>query len=260
LNKVNLFSVDRAKQLATKLGFQNTPEELSDVDFRWKKASPIPSTLEMDIVSRNFEKKVDWASDPTYLAKKDLPGQAAAVTEAKTLLRLLDLYKDDVATGEARVSYLRASGSSYTSVLSLSEADFVQVDVFRTPINNQYQILRTKPKEGNMRIIFSGKNTKEDRVVGMKVSYFPIDYETYETYPLITAAEAWQLLQAGRGYVAQLEKGVTEVVVRNVELIYYDSETPQHYLQPVYMFTGDKNFVGYVPAVRPPNSSNSSSN
>jgi len=30
---------------------------------------------------------------------------------------------------------------------------------------------------------------------------------------------------------------------------YFDSVVPQHYMQPVYVFEGDGNFVGYVPAV-----------
>jgi hypothetical protein len=42
------------------------------------------------------------------------------------------------------------------------------------------------------------------------------------------------------------------VKVRQIELGYFDSFEPQTYAQPVFVFTGDDNFVGYVQAVRAP--------
>ena len=43
--------------------------------------------------------------------------------------------------------------------------------------------------------------------------------------------------------------GVKQAVVRNVSLAYYDSVIPQNYLQPIYVFEGDGNFIGYVSAI-----------
>jgi hypothetical protein len=41
-------------------------------------------------------------------------------------------------------------------------------------------------------------------------------------------------------------------VVRAMSLGYFeDWETEQEYYQPVYVFTGDDNFVGYVQAIDP---------
>jgi hypothetical protein len=63
------------------------------------------------------------------------------------------------------------------------------------------------------------------------------------------------MLQQGGGFVAKLDEGISDVTVRNVFLAYYDPDTPQSYLQPVYVFTGDKNFAAYVPAVLNPSQS-----
>jgi hypothetical protein len=252
LKKINLFSVDEAKKLAAQLDFVLQPDILSDTAYKWKRTSPFVATLEMDITSHNFYKKLDWSSDPTFLSSKALPTQSGAATEARTALRKYGLLQDDMATGEARVSFLRGVGSGYTTVPSLSEADFVQVDVFRTKIDDVYPIVRTNPSMGNARIIFSGKTGKTDRIVELEYNYFPVEYESFETYGLISPARAYQLLQEGSGFVASLDKGVSDVIIRNVYLGYYDSIDPQYYLQPVYIFTGDKNFVAYVPAAMMP--------
>jgi len=67
---------------------------------------------------------------------------------------------------------------------------------------------------------------------------------------LRTIQQAWEELKAGKGYIAQIDNGVSEVTVRKVELAYFDSFEPQKYMQPVYVFSGDNNFVGYIQAVK----------
>jgi hypothetical protein len=123
--------------------------------------------------------------------------------------------------------------------------------MFRSPHKDLYPFVTSSPKQGLVRVIFSG-NPRSGRVIQVKYNYFPIDYTAVETYPLKTTAQAWQELQDGKGYVADVDISVSEVVVRKVELAYFDSFDPQSYAQPVYMFTGDNNFVGYVQAVRDP--------
>jgi hypothetical protein len=39
------------------------------------------------------------------------------------------------------------------------------------------------------------------------------------------------------------------VVIRDITLQYYDPDTAQQFMQPVYVFTGDPDFTAYVPAV-----------
>jgi hypothetical protein len=84
----------------------------------------------------------------------------------------------------------------------------------------------------------------------MEYNYFPADYTTVETYPLRPIDQAWDELQAGKGFIAQLDAGVSDVTVRKITLGYFDSFEPQKYMQPVYVFTGDNHFVGYVQAVK----------
>jgi hypothetical protein len=39
------------------------------------------------------------------------------------------------------------------------------------------------------------------------------------------------------------------ITIKKMFLAYYDPDEYQPYLQPVYVFVGDNDFVGYVPAV-----------
>jgi len=82
--------------------------------------------------------------------------------------------------------------------------------------------------------------------------YFPVEKEIFGTYPLKPVTQAWNELQQGQGYIANLGQNEDgQVTVRKVYLGYYDADTPQHYLQPIYVFEGDKSFFAYVPAVEP---------
>ena len=165
-----------------------------------------------------------------------------------------------MATSEAKISFLRASSTSYIPAVSLSEADFIQVNIWRSPIRETYSLVRPDPLQGNAHFIFSGSRDTNSSIVQADFTYAPIDYERFETYGLIAPQTAWQTLQAGKGFVAHIDAGVQQATVRNVYLAYYDSDTPQRYLQPVYVFVGDQNFFAYVPAVTvsavvPPNQS-----
>ena len=64
-----------------------------------------------------------------------------------------------------------------------------------------------------------------------------------------TSAQAWEELKAGEGLVASEHQAREEIVVRRITLGFFDSLEAQTFLQPVYVFEGDNNFVGYVAAV-----------
>ena len=154
----------------------------------------------------------------------------------------------DLDPNSSKISYLKARGRSFTSAVSLSEADFIEVNLFRKPILDEFVAMTANPDQGLVRsILGSGDNVTG--IVNMEYSYFPVDYESKESYPLKSPAEAWKELAAGEGYVARVDLEAEKIVVRRLELGYFDSYSPQEYLQPIYIFRGDDDFVGYVPAL-----------
>ena len=80
-------------------------------------------------------------------------------------------------------------------------------------------------------------------------SYWPIDYNTLVTYSQNQRSGVAGVAGRRRIYTPASETQV--ITVRNIYLAYYDSISPQTYLQPVFVFEGDGGFIAYVPAINP---------
>lgn len=248
-NKASLLAVDHAQKQAAALGFVFPYEQISQTILRWRKTNPLPATLEIDVVTGDATMKVDWASNPSFFVDSTLPSETTATVQAKSILKQADLLPADMATGAANISYLRAAGAEYLPAPSYSEADFIQVDLFRTPVDTRFRILGPQADKGNARIILSGSKQDDQKVVGVEYRHRDVEYDRFETYPLISTAQAWNMLQSGQGHIASVSTPETaQVVVRNVVLGYFDPQPGQLYMQPIYIFIGDNGFMGYVPA------------
>ena len=71
-------------------------------------------------------------------------------------------------------------------------------------------------------------------------------------YPLKSIQAAWEEFQKNQGFIANLgQNDKNEIIIRKVSLSYYDADKPQHFLQPIYVFEGDRNFIGFLPAIDP---------
>ncbi len=242
-----LLALDKAKETASALGFVFQPERMETELYRWRRTDPIPATFEMDIVHRTSILKVDWSTAIGLLEKKMIPTPSQLTSEIRTLLRGADMLADDVATSTPQLTYVKALGGETRVANSISDADFVQADLFRTTPDGRRGVTAF-PNKGVIQILFSGSREQGERILHLESNYYPVIWTQAETYPLRPAQEAWQALQAGEGFV--ISKGAVDAaVVRTVELAYYEPATPQNFYQPVYLFTGDNGFQAMVPAL-----------
>lgn len=247
----NLLALDRAKEKARKMGFASQPEKINGTTYRWTNPSTPPTTLEMDINLGNFHLRYQFEDDQELLTQKNLPTNEVAAQEAKRFLQTNDLLTDDLATGSAEFDYLKYTPPTLSPVSSLSEADFVRVNLFRAGISG-LEILPPNPKKALISFLFSGDRQPSRRIIEVNYTYYSIDRNISATYPLKLINDAWQELQAGNSYLANLGQNEdSKIIIRKVYLAYYDSEEPQAFLQPVYVFEGDHNFFGYVSAMAP---------
>jgi len=245
----NLLALDRANSLAQKMGFRNPPEKKDETTYRWVNENS--TILEMDINNLNFHLIYDFKNDQEILTSKNLPTNQQAAQETKNFLLNNELLPEDLANGTAEFEYLRLSTDQLVTVNSLSEAEFIRVNLFRANLD-ELRIFPPNPKKSLIFFLFSGSRTPGKRIVEISYVYFPIEKEIFGTYPLKPITQAWNELQQGQGYIANLGQNENgHITVRKVYLGYYDSDFPQHYLQPIYVFEGDRNFFAYVPAVDP---------
>jgi len=247
----NLLGLERATQVAAKLGFLFEPVAQSNRLFEFNKASPVPSRLEYDIITGNFLLHVAWFNDPDFLKQKFLPSEPQAIAEAKGYLRTAELLAEGLAESDVTVTPLKAKGIELERAVSLSEADFIQIDLFRQPLEADKPNITPVKTEGVVRVIISGSREQGERVIYTKYDYYPVNAAGFETYPLKTTQAAWEELMNGSGYIVSSDKNEGQATVRSVKLGYFDAYEPQNYFQPVYIFEGDDNFTAVVPAIDP---------
>lgn len=246
----NLLGLNQAQQFAQKMQFDPTPIQESKNVYRFMDVTEPLRRLRFDIVSKNFILRYGFEQDNSAFITRNIPSTDAVKLEVINLLQTYDLYQTDYKQGPIKITYLRLTGNRLSTTTSLSQADAVRVDFFRKQIGPS-RIVTPNPDEGSISVILSGNTNMKKRVLQFAYTYWPVDYQTIATYPLKSSATAWQELQQGQGYIARNPSNTTSVTVRNISIGYYDSLDPQTYLQPVFVFEGDSDFVAYVPAVSP---------
>lgn len=246
----NLLGDQKVKEIASQLGYVFTPEVLNARTYQWTRSQPLASTLKIDMQTLNLSIESDFLTRPELLANDVLPDNFEAVSKVRSLLNEATLLGEDMATASGEVSYLKALGGELVPAVSYSDADYLQVDLNRTPIDDLYRMFTPEGYRATVNAIVSGAFNDITGIVQLESHYHPVDYDQVETYPLRSTQSAWRVLQAGEGYIAQ--KGDNDTaVVRQVYLGYYDNYDEQPYLQPIYVFEGDGGFLGYVSALDP---------
>lgn len=246
----NLQSLNRAMEQASKLKFTGEPQTITTTIRQWTDPGNPLRTLRFDIATGNFLVKYDWANDPTIFNQKEVPDEVTAKTEAANFFQNMEILPKELENAKTQISYYKASVDQMVPASSLSSADFTRLDYLRDPIDN-FPILGDTPTKTPLYIIYSGDRSEEKRMVEVSFVLWDIDKENYATYPLRPLEEAWTDLQKGKGYIANQGTSATNLIsVRKIYLAYYYPTNPMNFLEPVYVFEGDKGFVAYVPAVK----------
>jgi hypothetical protein len=87
------------------------------------------------------------------------------------------------------------------------------------------------------------------KILKAQVQFFEKSNEQVGIYPVKTGAQAWADLKAGKGIIISSPNSSKNIVIKKMFFGYFDFDSYQEYLQPVYVFLGDGNFVAYVSAV-----------
>jgi hypothetical protein len=241
-------NLEIAKDKAAKLGFTSSPEQISSTIYRFKHPTS-PSSLEINIVTGIFSISYDLQADSSPLERRP-PAPEIAIAQAKSYLASAGLLPEDLA-GPTNYEFIKIEEGRLSQAVSLSEADLVKVGLFRKKFN-ELPSLTPNPNQANIWFLVSGARKKEKQIVAGQFRYFTVDEDKSETYPIKTAAAAWEELKNGQAYLAHPPiAGQTKIAIRRVYLAYYDPEVETEFYQPIIVFDeGVKGgFVAYVPAV-----------
>ena len=246
--RANVLGAELATKMAGSMGFSQPPETTDEQIYVWSRSGALPGELKINLITGFFSLNTVWHQD-AELVKSRAPSEQDAARFAKDFLTRLSLLPPDLAVGRIRVEYLKAGSGILTPAVSQSEANFARVHIFRANVNS-FPVVTEKQDEALVQVIVSNAAPAK-QIIGVEYKYSPVAIDKSATYPLRSAQTAWQQLQSGDGVITQVVGGTTEAVVRNVEMAYYDSSTPQEFFQPVYVFKGDNGFKAYIPAIDP---------
>ena len=147
-----------------------------------------------------------------------------------------------------KTSYWKIAEGRMTSVSALSEANAVKIEFFREKLDGKWEIIAPQNNQASVSILVSGSEISDKKIIEANFKYANIDRESFSTYPIKKNSEAIADLKAGNYWPAS-DVSLENVIIRDIELAYYEPVTLTQYLQPIYVFKGDNNFIAYVPAI-----------
>lgn len=245
----SLLASRHAQEFAARLGFIGEPVSKTATTYTYESAENPLKTLTLDILAHNFSLKYDFLKDRDLFTEKEIPSPPEAEIEADRFLGSTGNFPSDLKKGEKKVSFLRFTGQELLPTTSLSKAQAVRVDFLRGGVND-YPLLPPEFEKSSVFIIFSGSKRNEKRVLEVNFDYFEVDYGTSGTYPIKNPEEAWEDLKTGKGFIAHWQEKDGRATIRKVYLAYYDPPQYQPFLEPMFVFEGDKDFVAYAPAIK----------
>jgi len=245
INKSRLMTLDRMSARAQAVGFVSDPVQLDERTYRYVNTKA-PVDMIFDVISGSFSYKLDWTKAGSAGTFFDVPIGEGAIAEAKSFLQRLGQLPTDLEKGQGKVRYLTATGSAMLPAASAYEANFTRVDLFRDK-KDDLDVVTVGGNTSSVNVVMSGQSGV-NRVVQANFAYSQTVDNDFATYPLRPVQQAWNDLLAGKSFIA-IRTSENTITIRNIKLGYFESNDPQEYLQPVYVFEGDLGFIAYVPAV-----------
>lgn len=246
-SKTEILALEEAKGVAKNFGFESEPSEMSNGVYEFKNEAA-QKTLTMNVLEGDFSLKYPYLNDASILEAKDMPTKDKAIETAESFLESGNKYTNDLKNGEKNVSYWKISDGTLTSVSALSESNAIKIEFYREFLDDKWEIVSPQNGAASVSILVSGSTESEKKIIEANFKYANIDRESYSTYPIKTANEAIADLKAGNYWPAS-DVSLEIVTIKSMELAYYEPVTLTQYLQPIYVFKGDNNFVAYVSAI-----------
>ena len=244
--QASFLNLDESNRLAKALGFNSAGLPLSEVIYRFDHTE-IPASLDVNIVNKTVSLSYNLALDSALLSAKPRSNQEA-ISAARSFLSRGSLLVTDLELGRQELEFLKSSPEALTRVTSLSDANFVRVNFLRKNYDD-LPVITSRIDRGTVWLLVTGESSGPKQVIAGEYHYFPVDEEQKSTYPIKTSTEAFEELKAGRGLTISPPSSGNAATIRRIYLGYYDSGKPQQYLQPVFVFDGDREFRAIVPAV-----------
>lgn len=208
-------------------------------------------TLSIDITNFNFEFEQDYNLTPNFFENPVMPDEESATQDARGFLDKIGRYPEDLKKGTVNVIYLSHTEGKkdFVVVNNIREADVVEVDFFRPEVDEHPMVAPRYFNSQNF-VVIAYPNGKPE-IIKAQIRHFEKDTATVGSYPLVTGDEAWSQFIAGKGKIIANQNPGPSIRITDMYLGYLDLEDYQEFIQPIYVFLGENNFVGWIEALSP---------
>jgi hypothetical protein len=173
-------------------------------------------------------------------------------SKASGFLNSIGRYPEELAQGKNNTTfyYYDSAMNELKPVDSAAEANMVKVDFYRPDIQALPAPIPYVSSQyfSSQNYVLMAYGNQDYKVIKAQVKFYPKSSDQVGIYPLKSGNTAWEELKNGKGMIVFNSSG-KNIVIKKMFLGYYDPDSYQEYLQPVFVFLGENNFVAYVPAV-----------
>lgn len=206
-------------------------------------------SLRIDITNFNFTYEYRFEDDPQIFNNTVMPQKKESEDKAVNFLNAIGRYPEELAKGKTNTIFISYNpGAKQMRLLETNaEANMVEVDFYRPDLDN-YPIVSPKyfNSQNYVMMVF---NQTDFKIIKAQIKFYDKSDAQIGIYPIKTGDAAWEALNSGNGLVIQKQPESKDIVIKKMFLGYLDPDIYQEYLQPVYVFLGENNFVAYVPAI-----------
>ncbi len=252
----------RAKAAADNAGLEGAQQEQnSDTTFLFINPADQNQRMTFHYVYDNIEYKYENLTSYVSLEIGSSPTAKDAENLAKTFINTV---RPDILRSNRKIldtmmirpsyTYVQPASGEQQEVSTQPQANITILNMTRPPLNGT-PLISSSTEDSLIKFAYTGitssgssnPNQKQYRLLYGKIIFWPIDEEPGKLpiqdqgiYPLKPTLQAWQELQAGKGYILNAVNQGDNFNVRKVYMAYFEPEIPAKYIQPVWVFEGDK--------------------
>ncbi len=236
--------------MAKNLGFDTTKAKYKLLNDKEAVFDDGKQKLTVDITNFNFSYEYDVRKQKQIFTNVIIPSKNEIENKAINFMKTMGRYPDELTKGKTNLIFLNYNPlSNVLYVPTTSEgANVVEIDFYREDIG-QFPVVAPKYFNSQNFIIMTFYEGGF-KVLKAQIHFFEKSADQSGIYPIKSGETAWGELVAGKGVIISLPPDQKEAVIKKMFMAYLDQDIYQDYLQPVYVFLGDGNFVAYVPAIR----------
>ena len=242
----DILAVQKASEKVSRLGFKSRPQQISDFVYLWNDSSIPAKNLILNTKLSEFNLTSSFLEHEDLLSGKNFTNQNEPISEAKSFLKTLKFYPDDLDDEKTQVEFSILDNGKITPSTRVVSSNLATVYFFQKDIK-EIPIVYPQGKKSSMKLVI-GSGRLFGQVLDAKFTHQKILDES-STYPIKTTTVAFDELKNGNAYIVSHNGTDNKILIKKVYLAMYSEGRIQKFLTPVIVFEGNNDFMAYVPAI-----------